>query len=182
MILTTTKPVDSGKNLIVGLITTHIPLNEIHKKIKKQKVLEKILSFKNSLSKIWHKKSPKIGITSVNPHAGEGGLIGTEEVNILQPVLEECKNLKINITGPLSSDSCFHRSKRELFDGILCFYHDQGLIPIKTLDFNNSINVTGGLPFLRVSPDHGPAFDIATKNIANLDSLIATFNFLKKNS
>ena len=182
MILTTTKPLDNGKDLIVGLITTHIPLREIHKTLNKKKILEKILSFRNSLSKLWKKKSPGIGITSINPHAGEGGLIGKEEINILKPVLEECKKLKIKITGPLSSDSCFHKSKRELFDGILCFYHDQGLIPVKTLDYNNSVNITGGLPFLRVSPDHGPAFDIANSNIANIDSLLATFNFLKKNS
>ena len=108
------------------------------------------------------KKSPKIAITSINPHAGEGGLIGDEELKILKPVIEKCINSKINI-GPLSADSCFHKSIRKRFDGILCFYHDQGLIPVKTLDFNNSINVTGGLPFLRASPDHGPAFDIAKK-------------------
>ena len=81
--------------------------------------------------------------------------------------------------GPISADSCFHK-KRESYDGIICFYHDQGLIPVKTLDFNNSINITGGLPFIRVSPDHGPAFDIAKKNIANTESVIAAFNFLKE--
>ena len=107
-------------------------------------------------------------------------LIGTEEIEIIKPLLNRCIIKKIKIFGPLSSDSCFHKSKREQFDGILCFYHDQGLIPVKTLDFNHSINITGGLPFLRVSPDHGPAFDIAKKNIANLESLIASFNFLKK--
>ncbi len=180
MILSTTKPVDDGQNLIVGLITTHIPFREIHCTINKRIIFEKILSFKNSLSRIWRKKSPKIGITSINPHAGEGGLIGDEELKILKPVLEKCKNSNIKIIGPLSSDSCFHKSIRKNFDGILCFYHDQGLIPVKTLDFNNSINVTGGLPFLRVSPDHGPAFDIAKKNIANIESLVASFNFLKK--
>ena len=180
MILSTTKPIDDGQNLIVGLITTHIPFREIHKTIKKNIIFEKILSFRNSLFKIWKKKYPKIAITSINPHAGEGGLIGDEELKILKPVIEKCKSSRIKIIGPLSGDSCFHKSIRKQFDGILCFYHDQGLIPVKTLDFNNSINVTGGLPFLRVSPDHGPAFDIAKNNIASIESLVASFNFLKK--
>ena len=180
MILSTTKPIDKGKNLIVGLITTHLPLKKIHSNINKDKILKKIISFKKSLTKIWGINSPKIGITSINPHAGEGGLIGDEELKILNPALKECKKLNIRITGPISSDSCFHKSSRERFDGIICFYHDQGLIPVKTLDFENSVNVTGGLPFIRVSPDHGPAFDIAKKNTANLDSLFACFDFLKK--
>ena len=107
-------------------------------------------------------------------------MIGDEELKILKPVLEKCKTLKIKIEGPLSADSCFYKSIREKFDGILCFYHDQGLIPIKTLDFKNSINITGGLPFLRVSPDHGPAFNIAKNNSASIESLVASFNFLRK--
>ncbi len=180
MILSTTKPIDNGENLIVGLITTHIPFRQIHSTIKKKIICDKILSFKKSLTTIWKKKSPKIAITSINPHAGEGGLIGDEELKLLKPVIEKFRNSKIKVIGPLSADSCFHKSIRKSFDGILCFYHDQGLIPVKTLDFNNSINVTGGLPFLRVSPDHGPAFDIAKKKIARIDSLVASFNFLKK--
>ncbi len=180
MILSTTKPADKGKNLIVGLITTHIPLKKIHKFIEQKIIYDKIIAFRNSLKTIWKIKSPKIAITSINPHAGEEGLIGTEEIETITPLLKTCIKNKIKIFGPLSSDSCFHKSKREQFDGILCFYHDQGLIPVKTLDFNHSINITGGLPFLRVSPDHGPAFDIAKENIANLESLIASFNFLKQ--
>ena len=182
MILSTTKPADKGKDLIVGLITTHIPLKKIHKCIDQKIIYEKIIAFRNSLSTIWEIKSPKIAITSINPHAGEEGLIGTEEIETIKPLLKRCIKNKIKIVGPLSSDSCFHKSKREQFDGILCFYHDQGLIPVKTLDFNHSINITGGLPFLRVSPDHGPAFDIAKENIASLESLIASFNFLRKRS
>ena len=107
-------------------------------------------------------------------------MIGNEETNIVIPVLKECNDLNINVFGPISSDSCFHKTSRERFDGVLCFYHDQGLIPVKTLDFKNSINVTGGLPFIRVSPDHGPAFDIAKKNNASIDSIVAAFDFLKK--
>ena len=180
MILSTTKPLDKGVNLIVGLITTHIPLREIHKNINKKIVLEKVISFNESLKTIWKLKSPNIAITSINPHAGEGGLIGNEEIKIIKPILNSCMKVGIRVTGPVSADSCFHKKSREKYDGILCFYHDQGLIPVKTIDFNNSINVTGGLPFVRVSPDHGPAFDIAGQNIASIESLIACFNFLKE--
>ncbi len=180
MILSTTKPVDGGTNLIVGLITTHIPLAKVKTYIKKKIIMEKILSFRNSLQRIWKIKKPKMGILNVNPHSGEGGLIGNEESSIIAPVIKKLKNSDINIIGPISSDSVFHKESRKRFDGILCFYHDQGLIPIKTLDFKNSINVTGGLPFIRVSPDHGPAFDIAKKNKASIDSTVASFNFLKK--
>ncbi len=180
MILSTSKPVDRGTNLIVGLVTTHIPLCEIQKKINKRMLEAKILSFKEALIKIWRIKKPNIAITSLNPHAGEGGLIGDEEKRIVAPVIKKLKNDSFNIVGPLGGDSCFHKSSRQRFNGILCFYHDQGLIPVKTLDFNNSINVTGGLQFLRVSPDHGPAFDIAEKNVASIDSLVASFDFMKK--
>ena len=180
MILSTTKPVDNGANLIVGLVTTHIPLAKVKTYIKKEIVIDKILSFKNSLQKIWKINKPRIAILNVNPHSGEGGLIGNEESKIIAPIIKKIKNYDVNIIGPISSDSVFHKESRKNFDGILCFYHDQGLIPIKTLDFKNSINVTGGLPFIRVSPDHGPAFDIADKNKASIDSTVASFNFLKK--
>ncbi len=180
MILSTTRPEDKGTNLIVGLITTHVPLKDCLKNVNKKLIEEKISLFDSSLKKFWGVKKPKIAIASVNPHAGEGGLIGREEISLIKPVLNKLKS-NFNIKGPLSGDSCFSKDIRKNFDGILCFYHDQGLIPIKLLDFKHSINVTGGLPFLRVSPDHGPAFDIAEKNCANSESLCAALEFLNKN-
>jgi 4-hydroxythreonine-4-phosphate dehydrogenase len=180
MILSTTKPEDKGTNLIVGLITTHVPLKDCLKNVNKKLIEEKISLFDRSLKKFWGHKNPKIAIASVNPHAGEGGLIGREEISLIKPVLNKLKS-NFNIKGPLSGDSCFSKDIRKNFDGIICFYHDQGLIPIKLLDFKHSINVTGGLPFLRVSPDHGPAFDIAEKNCANSESLCAALEFLNKN-
>lgn len=180
MILSTTQPEDKGVNLIVGLITTHVPLKDCLKNVNKKLIEEKISLFDSSLKKFWGVKNPKIAIASVNPHAGEGGLIGREEILLIKPVLNKLKS-KFNIKGPLSGDSCFSKDIRKNFDGIICFYHDQGLIPIKLLDFKHSINVTGGLPFLRVSPDHGPAFDIADKNCANSESLCAALEFLNKN-
>jgi len=179
MILTTRSPIDNGKNLIIGLLTTHDPLIEvIKKKINKKEIIKKICAFKKSLQKIWLIKNPRIGVCGVNPHAGEGGLIGSEERKVIIPVIKELKKKKINLFGPLSSDSCFSKSIREKYDAIFCIYHDQGLIPIKILDFSNSINVTGGLPIIRVSPDHGPAFDIAKKNIASIDSIISSIKFI----
>jgi len=180
MILSTTQPEDKGTNLIVGLITTHVPLKDCLKNVNKKLIEEKITLFDQSLRKLWGVKNPEIAVASVNPHAGEGGLIGREEISLIKPVLNKLKN-KFNVKGPLSGDSCFSKDIRKNFDGIICFYHDQGLIPIKLLDFKHSINVTGGLPFLRVSPDHGPAFDIAAKNCANSESLCAALEFLNKN-
>ena len=182
MILTTTKPVDLGKNLVVGLATTHVPLKKTFVKLKKKNLKEKIIIFNNSLISIWKKKRPLIGILALNPHAGEGGLIGEEEEQIILPVVKDLKAKNLNLHGPLSGDTCFFKNNRKNYDGMFCMYHDQGLSPVKTLDFFNSVNVTGGLPILRVSPDHGPAFDIAKKNIAKTDSLIACLKFIEKYS
>ena len=180
MILSTTKPVDNGKNLIIGLVTTHIPLKEVFKYLTKKKIEDKLSIFNNSLKKVWNIKKPKIGITGLNPHSGEDGLIGIEEKKIIEPIIKKFKNKGVHVYGPLSTDSCFFKSIREKYDGILCLYHDQGLSPVKTLDFFNSINVTAGLPILRVSPDHGPAFDIAKKNSAKINSVVSSIRFLEK--
>ncbi|MAZ46659.1 MAG: 4-hydroxythreonine-4-phosphate dehydrogenase PdxA [Rickettsiales bacterium] len=182
MILTTTKPIDSGKDLIVGLATTHIPLKDIFKNLRKEQLKQKIITFNNSLKTIWKKREPFIGILALNPHAGEGGLIGKEESEILLPVIKDLKAENFDLHGPLSGDTCFFKDNRKKYDGMFCMYHDQGLSPIKTLDFFNSVNVTGGLPILRVSPDHGPAFDIANKNLAKTSSLVACLKFIEKYS
>ena len=173
MILSTTKPIDNGSNLVVGLVTTHIPLKEISESLKLSIVTSKIESFIISLKNLWNIKNPKIGICGLNPHSGEFGLIGDEEKKIILPSLKKLKRKGRNISGLLSADTCFSMNHRKEYDGIICMYHDQGLIPVKTLDFFNSVNITGGLPIIRTSPDHGPAFDIATKNIASNKSFIA---------
>ena len=141
------------------------------------KIRKKHLQFHQTLRKLWKIDKPKIAIASINPHAGEGGLIGREEITLIKPVLKRLDK-KFNITGPLRSDSCFSKDIRKNFNGILCFYHDQGLIPVKLLDFYNSINVTGGLPFIRVSPDHGPNEKMIGKNKSNPLSLIKSLIFL----
>ena len=182
MILTTTKPIDSGKNLVVGLATTHIPLKKTFDKLKKNLLKEKIMIFNNSLKTIWKKKKPCIGVLALNPHAGEDGFIGEEENKVILPVIKDLQAKNLNLNGPLSGDTCFFKNNRKNYDGMFCIYHDQGLSPVKTLDFFNSVNVTGGLPILRVSPDHGPAFDIANKNLAKADSLVACLKFIERYS
>ena len=182
MILTTTKPIDSGKNLVVGLATTHIPLKKTFDKLKKELLKEKIMIFNNSLKTIWKKKNPYIGVLALNPHAGEDGFIGEEENKVILPVIKDLQAKNLNLNGPLSGDTCFFKNNRKNYDGMFCMYHDQGLSPVKTLDFFNSVNITGGLPILRVSPDHGPAFDIANKNLAKADSLVACLKFIEKYS
>ena len=182
MILTTTKPIDSGKNLVVGLATTHIPLKKTFDKLKKELLKEKIMIFNNSLKTIWKKKKPYIGVLALNPHAGEDGFIGEEENKVILPVIKDLQSKNLNLHGPLSGDTCFFKNNRKNYDGMFCMYHDQGLSPVKTLDFFNSVNITGGLPILRVSPDHGPAFDIANKNLAKADSLVACLKFIEKYS
>ncbi len=172
MILTTTKTLDNGRNLRVGLVTTHIPLKEVSKKLSKKLIIQKSESFINFLKKEWKIKNPAVGICGINPHCGENGLIGTEEKEIIIPAINALKQ-KHNISGPISADTCFSKFQRKKYDGIICTYHDQGLIPVKTLDFFNSVNVTGGLPIIRTSPDHGPAFDIAKDKKACNKSLIA---------
>ena len=116
---------------------------------------------------------PVLAIAGLNPHAGEGGSLGREDIDIVAPAIGELRAAGIDARGPLAADTMFHAAARQGYDAALCMYHDQALIPIKTLDFDGAVNVTLGLPFIRTSPDHGTAFDIAGKGIARPDSLIA---------
>ncbi len=116
---------------------------------------------------------PHIAMTGLNPHAGEGGSIGREEIDIIRPAIEQMKREGISVRGPEPADSLFHRRAREGYDAAICMYHDQALIPIKTIDFHKAVNITLGLPFVRTSPDHGTAFEIAGTGVANESSLVA---------
>ena len=125
------------------------------------------------------REAPRIAVAGLNPHAGESGKIGREEIEIIAPAIEELKkNCKTSaiFSGPHSPDTIFHRAVEGQFDAVLCMYHDQGLIPLKLLRFHSGVNVTLGLPFPRTSPDHGTAFDIAGKGVARADSMIAAIN------
>lgn len=124
--------------------------------------------------------APRIAVAGLNPHAGEGGLMGREEAEVIAPILDRLRAEGMDLAGPLSADTMFHPAARARYDAAVCMYHDQALIPIKTLDFAGGVNVTLGLPFVRTSPDHGTAFDIAGKGIADPSSLIAALRLARQ--
>jgi 4-hydroxythreonine-4-phosphate dehydrogenase len=123
--------------------------------------------------------APRIAVAGLNPHAGEGGAMGTEEITLIHPVLDSLRAQGFDLTGPLSADTMFHATARARYDAAICMYHDQALIPIKTIDFAGGVNVTLGLPFIRTSPDHGTAYDIAGRGIADPTSLIAALRMAR---
>ncbi|MFA5103640.1 MAG: 4-hydroxythreonine-4-phosphate dehydrogenase PdxA [Candidatus Margulisiibacteriota bacterium] len=155
----------------VMLVTTHIPLSQVAKEIDKKKVLNIIKLADKELTELLGKR-PRIGVAGLNPHAGESGIFGAEEEKIISPAVEEAKKLGINVKGPISADAIFYLANLNMFDIVVAMYHDQGLIPIKLLSFNKSVNVTVGLPIIRTSVDHGTGFDIAGKGWANPSSMI----------
>ncbi|MFC1766973.1 4-hydroxythreonine-4-phosphate dehydrogenase PdxA [Candidatus Margulisiibacteriota bacterium] len=157
--------------LWVILVTTHLPIKDIYKQINKKRVLNAIKLAHETLFRV-RKKKPKIGVAGLNPHAGEGGIFGKEEKKYITPAIAEAKRAGINVKGPISPDGIFYLANVGMFDIVVAMYHDQGLIPLKLLSFNRSVNVTVGLPFVRTSVDHGTGFDIAGKGWANPTSLI----------
>ncbi|MCX7879229.1 MAG: 4-hydroxythreonine-4-phosphate dehydrogenase PdxA [Ignavibacteria bacterium] len=159
------------KRLKVGLVTTHIPLLDVPESISVDLLQEKALILNNTLKEDFGIRYPKIALLGLNPHSGENGTIGREEVEIFTPAMERLKN-KINISGPFPADGFFANKIYRKFDGILSPYHDQGLVAFKILSNNSGINYTANLPIVRTSPDHGTAYDIAGKGIATATSLI----------
>ena len=159
----------SNSKLRVGLVTTHIPHAKVHKSISVDKIVNKGILFANGLKQNFGISHPKICVLSLNPHSGEQGLIGDEEIEIISPAVDILCNKNVNAFGPLPADTAFLRNE---FDGFLSMYHDQGLPVVKTVDFHRTINSTLGLPFLRTSVDHGTAEDIADKLIANHQSML----------
>ena len=158
-------------------LTIHVPIEDVPKLITKNLIGVTINIAKESLISFFDIPKPRIVITGLNPHAGENGDIGSEEQKIIIPAINEAKNNQdYFLFGPISADTAFSSKKRSEYDVAICMYHDQALIPIKTLDFFNGVNVTLGLDFIRTSPDHGTAFDIAGKNLARPESLIAAIN------
>ncbi len=156
-----------ANNFRVALVTEHVPVKEIAQHITKEKILSKLNIIQQSLQKDFGIDKPRIAVLGLNPHAGDEGLIGTEEEEIIKPAIREAKNNNLLVVGPYSADAFFARSSYEKFDAVLALYHDQGLIPFKALAIGEGINFTAGLPAVRTSPDHGVAFDIAGKNKAD---------------
>lgn len=162
-----------ANNFRVALLTEHIPVNEVVANISKESILGKLNILNESLKKDFGIDKPKIAVLGLNPHAGDEGLIGKEEETIIKPAIKEAKQNNLMVTGPFSADSFFARQYHNRFDAILAMYHDQGLIPFKALASGEGVNYTAGLPVIRTSPDHGTAFDIAGKGIADESSLRA---------
>ena len=176
--------VSTGGKITVALVTAHIPLREAASALKQSEIVRVgllLADFLNSRSI----SSPRIAVAGLNPHAGESGKLGREEIEIIGPAVAELQPITSStrqstiVYGPLSPDTVFHRAIEGEFDAVLCMYHDQGLIPLKLHAFYEGVNVTLGLPFPRTSPDHGTAFEIAGKGIARPDSMIAAIDLCR---
>ncbi|WP_417524133.1 4-hydroxythreonine-4-phosphate dehydrogenase PdxA [Marinovum sp.] len=154
-------------------VTIHLSLAEVPAALTPALLEETLRITHAGLVERFSLSAPRIAVAGLNPHAGEGGRMGREEIEVITPVLDRLRAEGLTIAGPLSADTMFHPPARARYDVAVCMYHDQALIPIKTLDFDGGVNVTLGLPFLRTSPDHGTAFDIAGRGVASPASLIA---------
>jgi 4-hydroxythreonine-4-phosphate dehydrogenase len=159
-------------NFRVALVTEHVPVSDIAKYITKEAIVSKLSIMNKSLQRDFGIDKPRIAVLGLNPHAGDEGLVGTEEETIIKPAIKEAKNNNIRAVGPYSADAFFARRYQDRFDAVLAMYHDQGLIPFKSLALGDGVNYTAGLPAIRTSPDHGVAFDIAGKNKADTSSFI----------
>jgi 4-hydroxythreonine-4-phosphate dehydrogenase len=163
----------TGGALTVALVTAHVPLKDVAAKLSTSEIVRVGNLLAHFL--VRRKVAPRIAVAGLNPHAGESGLLGSEEIEVIEPAVTTLNlgSLAHGFTGPISPDTVFHRAVSGEFDGVLCMYHDQGLIPLKLHAFDTGVNVTLGLPFPRTSPDHGTAFEIAGRGLARADSMIA---------
>ena len=166
----------TAENMRVGLVTEHLPIAEVAKHITRENIIKKLNILNQSLQKDFGIDKPRIALLGLNPHAGDDGLIGKEEEEIIKPLVKDARRNNIFAFGPYSADSFFARGTYTEFDAVLAMYHDQGLVAFKTLAQGDGVNFTAGLSVVRTSPDHGTAFDIAGKNLARPDSMIAAIN------
>jgi 4-hydroxythreonine-4-phosphate dehydrogenase len=158
------------ENLRVGLLTDHVPVSDVSKYLNEELILKKVKIVNDTLKQDFRIERPKIAVLGLNPHAGDNGVIGKEDEEIIKPALKKIYDSGIMVFGPYSADSFFGSNQYKQYDAVLAVYHDQGLIPFKTMSFGNGVNFTAGLSKIRTSPDHGTAFDIAGKNKANESS------------
>jgi 4-hydroxythreonine-4-phosphate dehydrogenase len=169
----------AGPELRTIPVTIHIPLAEVPRRLTTGRIVTAAQIVAQDLTRRFGMEHPRLAIAGLNPHAGEGGSIGKEDEEVVLPAVETLRREGIDAVGPLPADTMFHAAARKKYDAALCMYHDQALIPAKTLGFDNAVNVTLGLPFIRTSPDHGTAFDIAGKGVARPDSLIAALKLAR---
>ena len=156
--------------LRVAVVTGHIPVTRVAAELTSEKIIKKIQVLNNTLIQDFSLRKPKIAVLGLNPHAGDNGVIGDEEQRVILPAINKAKDEGILVYGPYSADGFFGNGNYKNFDAVLAMYHDQGLIPFKTISFNSGVNYTAGLSIIRTSPDHGTAYDIAGKNIASEES------------
>ena len=157
----------------VGLVTIHIPIRNVARRISRELIRERIEVIHRALVDDWAIRKPRLAVLGLNPHAGEGGDMGSEDRAIIGPTVKYLRESGMRIEGPFPADSFFGRYTPGTYDAVIAMYHDQGLIPLKMSSFGNGVNVTAGLPIVRTSPDHGTAFDIAGRGIADPGSMIA---------
>ncbi len=163
----------AGEGLRVVPVTRHLGLRQAIEILSPELITETGLITAAALTADFAIEAPRIAIAGLNPHAGEGGTMGSEEADVIAPAIEALRRLGIKVQGPLPADTLFHQDARRTYDAVLCMYHDQALIPIKTIDFHGAVNVTLGLPFVRTSPDHGTALNLAGSGKARAESLTA---------
>lgn len=170
----------TSAQLTVALSTIHIPLKEVSGQIRTEKLIRDLSLFRNSLRLDFGIPDPSVAVLGLNPHAGEGGVLGTEEQEQIIPALAHLNREKTRFHGPWPADGFFASASHNTYDGVFAMYHDQGLIPFKTLSFGGGVNFTAGLPIIRTSPDHGTAFGIAGKAMADPSSFLEAYNLACK--
>ncbi|HXN85282.1 MAG TPA: 4-hydroxythreonine-4-phosphate dehydrogenase PdxA [Candidatus Binataceae bacterium] len=171
----------AGTELRLALVTVHVPLGKVSRMLNSKNVLDTIVILERHLRENEGAPRPRIGVLGFNPHAGEGGLFGDEEIRVIEPAIRRAQARGIDAHGPLAPDTAFIRNDGRFgFDAAVAMYHDQGLIALKTLEFDRAVNVTIGLPFIRTSPDHGTAFEIAGRGVANPSSMIAAIEYASR--
>ncbi len=161
-------------------VTIHIPLKDVPAQLTADLIYRTCVITVRDLKDRFGLASPRVAVAGLNPHAGENGALGLEDDTIIRPVIERLKVEGVDIAGPLPADTMFHDRARATYDVAICMYHDQALIPAKALGFDDSVNVTLGLPFIRTSPDHGTAFSLAAKGIARADSVLAALRMAQQ--
>ena len=162
-----------GPTLRTVPVTIHMPLSEVSGALTIELIVARARATSRGLQRQFGIERPRIAVAGLNPHAGEDGSMGREEIEIIAPAIERLREEGIDVAGPFAADAMFHARARERYDAALCMYHDQALVPLKTLHFDDGVNVTLGLPIVRTSPDHGTAFEIAGKDQANPGAMIA---------
>ena len=161
-----------SEDVRVGVVTGHIPVSKVAESITKESIVKKLLLINKSLKRDFWIEKPKIAVLGLNPHAGDNGLLGSEEQDIIMPAIQEAFDSGVICFGPYPADGFFGKGAHKQFDAVLAMYHDQGLIPFKTIAFGTGVNFTAGMKYVRTSPDHGTGFDIAGKDLADPSSFI----------